>query len=301
MVRGLVQVGGSAAFVSNDQQSGNSYFLNILNIPLAVTAEIIEYNVPEIPSSMHLNFTATLLTQIYNSTIQYWNDTNIKQLNPGVASILPYAPIWPTYRSDAAGDTWLFTQYLSRGDPYWNSTNRGYGLAINWPSCDPAQHPNNNCASTPQSAEGNPGIVIVTNDRKYSLSYVSVEALDQWVKRFGLGYGFLQNKVGNFVEATLDNVKASIAALAAQTPYDERLSLVDAPGVNSYPIVGYGYALVNKQQLNPDFAQVIRTFLRYCLLPAYGSSPYFLNVYHFAPLPPAITQLSLNQIAQVGP
>ena len=290
--KGLVQVGGSAAFLSDSQHAS---FPNILNIPLAVTADIIEYNLPEVPLTTHLHFNAPLLTEIYNSTVQYWDDQKIKDLNSGVTT-LPHQPIWPTYRSDASGDTWLFTQYLSSRDSWWNST-RGYGLSVDWPACIPP--PNAPCPSTPQSSLGNPGIVISTADRTYSLSYVSVEALDQWVTPLKLGYGLLQNKAGNYVEATLDNVKASIDALAPTTPLDERLSLVSAPGPNSYPIVGYGYALVNKQQLNPEIALVVRTFLKYCLDP--GDSPGFLGVYHFAPLPKSIVELSLNQIEMIGP
>lgn len=292
VAKGLVQIGGSAAYLSDAQ---HAIFPLILNIPLAVTADIIEYNLPEVPITTHLHFSAPLLTQIYNSTVQYWDDQRIKDLNPGIRT-LPHQPIWPTYRSDASGDTWLFTQYLSRGDPWWNSTV-GYGLSVNWPSCIPP--PTEPCPSSPQSSLGNPGIVISTADRTYSLSYVSVEALDQWVTPLKLGYGLLENKAGNYVEATSDTMKASIEALASNTPADERLSLVDAPGPNSYPIVGYGYALVNRQQLNPEIALVVRTFLKYCLNP--GNSPSYLNVYHFAPLPPAIVQLSLNQIDMIGP
>lgn len=299
VANGLNQIGGSASFLTDDQKAQTQY-KNILSIPLAVTADIIEYNIPEIPQTTHLKFTATLLTQIYNFSVQYWDDKPIKDVNLDVANMLPHQPIWPTYRSDASGDTWLFSQYLVSGDPYWNASGIHPALQISWPNCNrgPSE---TQCPASPQSSPGNPGIVISTADRKYSISYVSVEALDQWVKRLGLGYGILENRAGNFVEATLDNVKASIDALAAQTPPDERFSLVNAPGPNSYPIVGYGYALVNQQQISPEFALVVRTFLKYCILPNYGNSLNFLNLYHFAPLPPAIAQLSLNQISSIRP
>lgn len=295
--KGLVQIGGSATFLSNAQEA---QFPNILNIALAVTSDIIDYNVPEVPRSMHLNFTASLLSQIYNSTVQYWDDNRIKNVNSGAAKYLPHQPMWPIYRSDAAGDTWLFTKYLSTEESWWNSTV-GYGLTVNWPACIPP--PTEPCPSTAQSALGNPGIVISTNDRRYSLSYVSIEAQDQWVLRpdYTLGYGLLQNGAGNFVEATLANLKASIDALAPNTPSDERFSLSNAPGPYSYPIVGYGYALVNVQQATPEFGLVLRTFLKFCLMSQYGNSMTYLSVYHFAPLPPSITQLSLNQVAAIGP
>src|SRR5690242_13454188 len=64
--KGLVQIGGSAAYFSDQQILANPNLQNFLNIPLAVTATLVEYNVPNIPASMHLNFTATLLAEIYN-------------------------------------------------------------------------------------------------------------------------------------------------------------------------------------------------------------------------------------------
>lgn len=325
--KGIVQIGGSAAFLTDAQQVANP---NILNIPLAVTADIMDYNIiypngtnaqgqpvstrwadlpvcKNDPAACRLNFTATLLTQIYNSTIYYWDDARIKQINPGAATFLPHKAIYPTYRSDAAGDTLFFTQYLSSGDSWW-ANNVGSGLTVNWQGCTT---PPNATTACPQSALGNPGIVIATGDRAGALSYVSVEALDQWVlcdtgsdlcsNYAPLDYGLLQNQAGNYVQATATNIENALNATALHTPADERFSLVPAPGNYSYPIVGYGYALVNIQQLNPDFALVLRTFLRFCLLSNYGSQLSYLSVYHFVPLPSYVQQLSLNQTSTIGP
>jgi len=312
---GQVQIGGSAAYFTDQQIEHNQNLLNFLNIPLAVTDTLVEYNVPGIPESMHLNFSATLLTEIYNTTVQTWNDQKIIALNPGAASILkslntdPKEPnlhglgIWPYYRSDAAADTWLFTQYLST-DPWWNATI-GYGLSVTFPHCIPdfTTSPPHQCYDNiPQAALGNPGIVIQAAPVVGSISYVSVEALDQWVTPLGLHRGFLQNQVGNFIDpADGKSVQAALDAFAGQTPADERRSLVNAPGQDSYPIVGYGYALVNKLQLNPDFASVVRSFLTFCILANYGSAPDVLGTYHFTALPATVQQLTLNQIAMIGP
>ena len=321
--KGNVVIGGSAAFLTDDQQAANP---NILNIALAVTADIIDYNIyvqnttttstrwanlpvcQVHPAACRLNFSAPLLTQIYNSSIVWWDDARIKQINPGAARFLPHEPIYATYRSDGAGDTLFFTQYLSTGDSWW-AQNIGSGLSVTWPSCVV----NATIPACPQSALGNPGIVIATGARAGALSYVSVEALDQWVLcdkgnlqdlcsgYRPLDYGLLENKAGYYVPANYTNIQSAINATAYLTPSNERYSLANAPGANSYPIVGYGYALVNRVQLNPDFALVLRTFLRFCLLPSLGSSSAYLSTYHFNPLPPEVLQLSLNQTALIGP
>jgi phosphate transport system substrate-binding protein len=300
--KGLVQIGGSAAYFTDQQIGQNPNLQNFLNVALAVTDTLVEYNVPGIPQSMHLNFTATILSEIYNTTIQNWNDPAIEAINPGAASILSSenVPIWPYYRSDAAADTWLFTQYLST-DSWWNWTI-GYGLSVHWPTC--YSTPTHSCLSNiPQSALGNPGIVIQAAPVKGSISYVSIEAFDQWVNRtdYPQGIGDLQNQAGKFIDPLSPNgVSSALDALSGLTPTDERLSLVNAPGENSYPVVGYGYAIVNKQQLNPGFATVLRAFLTYCVLPNDGSTPGDLRIYRFTALPAPVLQLTLNQIAQIG-
>lgn len=311
--KGLVQIGASGAFLTDTQQG---QFPNILDIPLAVTADIIDYNIPELNNqNVHLNFTAMVLAEIYNTTIQYWDDPRILNINPGAVQFLQGCGarsqnpcvIWPTYRSDAEDDTLYFTQYLSAGDAWWNSTIHS-GLQVNWPACAPPPS-GVPCPSTPQSSLGNPGIVIATAARSYAMSYVSVEALDQWVLckpqrtecNWQLGYGLVQNSAGKFVGATLQNINETLTELAHNTPSNERFSLVNPTGQNAYPLVGFAYALVNAVQVSPQFALVLRTFLTFCMLPDYGNSLKFLDVYHFVPLPANVLQLSLNQTSVIGP
>ena len=48
-----------------------------------------------------------------------WNDAKIKKLNKGVN--LPGLKITPVFRSDGSGDTYAFTDYLSRISTQWKS------------------------------------------------------------------------------------------------------------------------------------------------------------------------------------
>ena len=280
-----VQIGGSTAYITDTQEP---QFQGILNIPLAVSAAIINYNLPGFPQNVHLNFSARVLVEIYNGTITSWDDPAIKAINPGATSLLPSHEIFPMHRSDGSGDTYMFTNYLAYNDRWWR-TNIGSGLQVPWPSFLSAQ-----------SAIGNPGIVIQCGNFPYSISYVALEALDLSIQK-KLGFGFVQNRDGSFVNASSDNVKEALDALSFNTPPDERMSLIMAPGKNAYPIVTYTYALVSNSQSDPSAAAVVRAFLTYCLLKQYGNSPYFLNQYHFLPLPDPVMQLSLQQVAQIGP
>jgi phosphate transport system substrate-binding protein len=76
--------------------------------------------------------------------------------------------------------------------------------------------------------------------------------------------------------------------------------MIDGPGANSYPIVNFEYALVSKNQTNPNMTEDLKTFLKWAADPNFGSSSYFLSFAHFVALPPSVYTLSLNQINEIG-
>lgn len=97
---------------------------------------------------------------------------------------------------------------------------------------------------------------------------------------------------------TRDAIIAGAAALGVRTPADERLSLVYAPGDQSYPLVNYEYAVVSTKQTDPDVAAAIRRFLLWMILPSEENEEYLQKV-HFVPLPPHIWELSQAQIQSI--
>ena len=283
---GTVQIGASDAYLTDAQQAANP---NILNIPLSISAQMINYNVPEIPSTMHLNFTGAVLSGIYNGTITYWDSQYIKAINPAAASLLPHQVIIPIHRSDGSGDTFLFTQFLSKTSPSW-SAKVGFGTAVSWPP-----------VPSSQSALGNGGMVQSSKANKYSIAYIGVSYFESTITH-GLNYAFLQNQAGNFVNFTQANIQAAANELVSSTPQSERISLIYAPGANSYPIINYEYAMVLKVQNQTGMALGLKTLLTWAILPQYGNSPQFLNQVNFVALPPSVVQLSLTQINEItGP
>jgi phosphate transport system substrate-binding protein len=144
-------------------------------------------------------------------------------------------------------------------------------------------------------------MVNACNATDYSIAYIGVSYLRSTVSD-GLGYAYLQNKAGNFVNITQTNIQAAANVMLSQTPADERLSLINAPGANSYPIINYEYALVLKDQNTTGMALSLRTLLSWAISPTGGNSPYFLNQVNFVALPTPIAQLSQNQINEItGP
>ncbi len=278
-IKGLVQIGASDAYMSNGQLKQNP---GILNIPLAISAQSINYNLPGL-NGHHLVFSGPVLADIYSGTITNWDSPAIAKLNPGVK--LPNHKIIPVHRTDGSGDTFIFSQYLSFSTPEWNS-KVGYGTSISWPAVQGGL-----------GAQGNPGMVEALKGNKFSIAYVGVSFTKQ-IDAAKLGTAKLVNRAGKALLPTASTISAAAAALGDKTPADERISLVFAPGANSYPIINYEYAIVNKKQPNKATADAVKTLLTWASNE--GNSEQYLKQVHFKALPKKIRELSAKQIAQIG-
>lgn len=278
-VSGAAQIGASDAYMSNAQEAASP----MLNIPLAISAQQVNYNLPGL-NSVHLNLSGPVLAGIYSGTIKYWDDAAIKAMNPAEAAKLPHQEIVPIHRADGSGDTFIFSQYLAKTTPSW-AKSPGYGTTVSWPA-----------VSTATGANGNPGMVQSCKNTKYSIAYIGVSFLNE-TNKAGLGYAALKNAAGNFVLPTAKTVGAAAAALDKQTPKDERISLIFAPGAQSYPIINYEYAIVNPKQADAAKAAALKAFLEWTL--TVGQSPKYLKSVHFLPLPLAIAKSSRAQVASI--
>lgn len=278
-MNGTAQIGASDAYVSDAQIQQTK----TLNIPLAISAQQINYNIPEMQSSEHLHLSGPVLAAIYSGTVQYWDDAQIADMNKGMK--LPHQHIVPIRRADGSGDTFIFTQYLSDTTPSWKS-GPAFGTTVSWPS-----------VSNLVGANGNPGMIDACKNTKYSVAYVGVSYLDQ-TNSAGLGYAALRNHDGNFVLPTPSNIGEAAAALDKKTPKDERISLINAPGKDSYPIINYEYAIVKPSQ-GADAAP-LKAFLDWAVSTNGGNAESYLKQVHFVALPASIAAMSKAQIAEIN-
>ncbi|HTV91786.1 MAG TPA: phosphate ABC transporter substrate-binding protein PstS [Verrucomicrobiae bacterium] len=280
-ISGVAQIGASDAYMADAQMKNTP----MLNIPLAISAQQINYNVPGL-NNVHLNLSGPVLAAIYSGQIQYWDDAKIKDINKQYGSKLPHQQIVPIHRADGSGDTFIFTQYLSKSTPSW-AGGPGYGTTISWPS-----------VGTAVGATGNPGMVQTCQNTVGSIAYIGVSFLNQTDKA-GLGYAALENQAGKFVLPTATTIAAAARALDAKTPGDERISLIFAPGEDSYPIINYEYAIVNPKQGDAAKAAELKKFLDWSLESSGGQSEKFLGAVHFLPLPASIVAKSKAQIEKI--
>jgi phosphate transport system substrate-binding protein len=287
-ISNAAQIGASDAYMSDAQIKQSP---QIINVPMAIAAETVNYNLPGL-NSASLRLDGPTLVGVYTGKIRAWDDKAIVALNPGLK--LPHNDIVPIHRGEGSGETFVFTQYLSfsteaREDSAsfgsWEESP-GYGTTVAWPAVPGGLE-----------AAGNTGMVEKIQQTPYSLGYVGVSFYAD-IAKAGLGTAALKSYSGEFLTPTPESIAAAAAALGPRTPADERLTLVNAPGANAYPLVNYEYAIVSTKHANPAIAAAIRNFLLWAIAPDETNEKYLDNA-HFIALPAHIWVLSHDQIATI--
>lgn len=138
---GQLQIGASDAYMSDEQAAHNP---GIVNIPLAISALTVNYNLPGL-SDVSLRLDGPTLAGIYSGTIRTWDAPQIAALNPGVH--LPHEGTIPIRRADPSGDTFVFTQFLDFSTQSWENAV-GYGTTVSWPA-----------VAAERTADGNVGVL----------------------------------------------------------------------------------------------------------------------------------------------
>jgi phosphate transport system substrate-binding protein len=278
-ISGAVHIGTSDSYMSDADAKRHP---DILNIAMAISAQTVNYNLPGL-NSINLKLDGPTLSGIYAGKIRTWDNPEIAALNPGVT--LPHNDIIPISRSEAAGDTFIFTQYLTFSTVSWEN-DYGFGDKVAWPTV-PGE----------LKAVGNEGMVQKIKQTPYSVGYVGISSYVD-IAKAAIGTAALKSYSGDFLLPTPETIEAASASLGARTPLDERLTLVNAPGANAYPLVNYEYAVVSTKQPNPEIAAAIRKFLFWATAPD-ETNQKFLEDQHFIALPAHIWVLSHDQIDMI--
>jgi phosphate ABC transporter phosphate-binding protein/phosphate ABC transporter permease protein PstC len=200
-----------------------------VHIPETIGSIIVSYNIPEVPDS-GLKLTGPILAGIYLGEITKWNDPQIQKLNPDL--FLPIQNIIVVHRSDGSGTTFVWTDYLSNVNNEWKA-QVGKGKSVQWP--------------TGVGAPGNEGVASTVKSTPYAIGYVELS----YALATRMTYAYLENQEGNFIEPSIDSVRAAVASSATLLPRGdeswEQVSTTDAPGRDSYPISSFSYLLLYKE------------------------------------------------------
>ncbi len=204
---------------------------NALHIPETIGAVTVAYNLPGVPTGLHL--TGKVIADIFQGTVTTWNDQEIQSLNTNVT--LPAKAITTIHRSDGSGTTFIFTGYLSISSSQWNSTI-GQGKSVAWPMGI--------------GSNGNTGVASTVNGTQYAIGYVELA----YALQNGMTVAAVQNPAGNWIQPTLTSTQSAVqsgasSGLPAGNSSWTSVSLLDTQDANAYPIVSFTY-LLSYQELN---------------------------------------------------
>jgi phosphate transport system substrate-binding protein len=235
-----VDFGASDKFLTDAELKGATG--RLLHIPTVMGAVVVTYNVPGIAKGLRLS--SEDVADIFLGRITKWNDPRISNDNPGVA--LPDKPIIVVHRSDGSGTTAIFTDYLSAVNSQWKQ-KVGMGASVKWP--------------VGLGGKGNEGVAGQVKSTAYTIGYVELA----YATENKLPYASLKNRDGVFVEPTIKATTAAAAGASKHMPDDFRISLVNQPGKDAYPIVGFTWLLVYEQQKDPAKGKKLVEFLKWQL------------------------------------
>jgi phosphate transport system substrate-binding protein len=263
---GLVSIGGSDAYLPASVPA-----TGLLNIPLAVSALTVAWNLPGVHS---LRLDGTVLAQMYSGVITRWDDRRIVALNPGVK--LPALPIVTVHRLDSSGSTNLFTSYLNAQSPSrWPA-----GLVGTNPAAWPA-------APHQIAAKGSSAVVAACEHTRGCVAYVGISYLQQMAAG-GLRVAALANRGGQYVMPSRASVRTALGTFAGQMPPTGVLAMIN--GRSGYPVINFEYGIVQKAQPSTQQAGVVRAFLHWALTTGNGNQ-YMAGV-DFVALPANVRAVS---------
>lgn len=267
---GTVDFGASDGPMTDDQIK--SAKVKVMHIPTVLGAVVPVYNIPGV--NKDLNFSDDVIADIYLGKITKWNDGRLARDNPGAS--LPDKPILPVYRSDGSGTTYIFTDFLSKVSPDFQS-KVGKSTSVKWP--------------TGIGQKGNEGVAGMVRQSPYSFGYVElIYALQN-----KMTFGSVKNSSGKFVRATIEGVTDAAAAAAKSMPADFRVSITNAAGPTSYPISSFTWLLIPEHSADPAKAKALQGFLTWMI--DHGESE--VSELSYAPLPKPVQDAVHRAIAQV--
>ena len=270
VTEGTVDFGASDIIMTDEQISQAK--VKVRAVPTVLGAVVPTYNLPGV--NQELKFSSDVIADIYLGKITKWNDQRITKDNAGVN--LPDKAILPVYRSDGSGTSFIFTDFLSKVSPDWNS-KVGKGSSVKWP--------------TGIGQKGNEGVAGMVRQSPFSFGYVELI----YAVQNKMQYGLVRNAAGKFVKASTDSVTSAAAAASKTMPNDYRVSITNAPGADSYPISSFTWLLIPVQSTDPAKGKALADFLTWMLDKGEGEAASMT----YAPLPKAVqdkVRLTIKQV-----
>ncbi len=246
-----------------------------VQIPWALAGTGPVVNIPGV-NGLQLKLTGSVLAQIYLGQITNWDDPAVKKLNPKLK--LPNKTITVVHRSDGSGDTYVFTDYLSKISKTW-ATKVGKATTVNWP--------------TGVGGNGNAGVSAVVNSTPGSIGYVSTF----YVVQNHLHMVRMLNRAGHYVYPSVKSIESAAQALTKVPSKTSGISITDPSKskkfANAWVMATFTYIIVPS---NSSKGAELRSFIDWALQPAQQQS---IQRLIFAPLPKLVVNAAKQRTKQI--
>ena len=203
---------------------------DLLAVPTAGEAVAVIYNLEE---AVDLRLSRKTLVKIFSGKISNWKQVSARLPNRDIRVV-----VW----SDDSSTTYIFTHYLS---------------AITNGRIKPSANPNWGFRVFTRGSQ-NGGVAARVRQTEGTIGYVK----DSYARQNRLITARIQNKAGNYIKPTLENVNKALSSMEFSNDFTPKH--VNDPN-NGYPIVGVTWLLIYKQYPEKETARAIKDMVTWVL------------------------------------
>ena len=267
----LVDFGASDAPLSADTTPCDTCF----QIPWALTATGVAWNVPGVHK---LRLTGKILAEIYLGQIKNWDSSQIKKLNKHER--FPNLQITPFHRLDGSGDSYAFTDYLSKVNSTWKR-EIGRGTKPAFPVGPGADKNSGMVQPIPAETFG------ITRG---GIAYIAVT----YLIAHRIAAASIKNAAGNYEVPNFKNI--ANAAKGVRIPGNRELHIVDPSKKDkiAYPISTFTYVMMKSTDPLGNGPE-LRSFVSWAVTT--GQS--FSEPLDFVPLPKNIVKVDKRALSLI--
>ncbi len=292
---GASEIGYSTGQANQEPAAGFSYQY----LPDVAGATCLMYNLQDNLGNQitSLKLNSSVMVGMFSGTITKWNDPAIAALNPGVQ--LPNTPIVVVYRTDASGDNYIFSDYLSTlqgsaWSAFTSAVQSPPGAQAIWPipqggqrTVGPYNFGNWSGESGSDNASnyvyGNPGSITYVETAYAILHHDPCAAV--------------QNASGAYVQPSETADAVALESDALQPDLEQNLVPVfESTQPTAYSISAYSYLIMAEQsEISSDKQAEEGQFVQFVACRGQQSA----GALGYSPLPPNLVQADFDAVQRI--
>jgi len=270
VLSGAGDLGGGDAPIPEKQLKEAAYAA--VELPTILVGIAVFYNVPGSGTTIHLS--GPVLANIYLGKTTSWSDPEIARLNPD--GKLPDLPIKVLHRTDGKGSNYIFSDFLSKLSPEFRA-KVGTNVSPKWPVGAAFSRCQDLLANVAQTSG--------------AIGYAEIRCGE----KSGLSIARIRNAAGEFVKPSTKSISDVALAMESKMTDNFRVSLTNAPGKESYPIVSFTWFYVPAHPQDSQRSHAVKEYLTW----VYASGQEIAQAQGYAPLPPSVLQKVRAKVASL--